>query len=235
MAQPQGVKMRETPAFSGMRSAGSRDDFECVAWTLPARRVGIKSSANWLSTVLILVSLAISGCVTAAKSTREGLFGASSSSRAASTTGVPLSGSMDQMVQVARLQSPTPEVARPIGLPAMVPLPPLPEPGLPATASDPDSVSVAAPPVDAATGPPPLAAMPVAPAAPPAGSGGAFGYQSLSSIARNRLANRVPVAPLADSGGMLSDAAAGRLTRGSVRPADGRDELDSPQSPARRQ
>ena len=55
----------------------------------------------------------------------------------------------------------------------------------------------------------------------PAGDGGSFGLWSLSSISRDRLANRARVTPLADSGGMLADAADGRLTRASVRSAAG--------------
>ena len=63
---------------------------------------------------------------------------------------------------------------------------------------------------DMATDSLPVAAPPIPAGVAPAGDGGSFGLWSLSSIAQSPGQSR-RAAPLANSGGMLADAAAGRL------------------------
>jgi hypothetical protein len=67
----------------------------------------------------------------------------------------------------------------------------------------------------------PVAAPPIPAGVALAGDGGPFGLWSLSSIARNRLANRGRLAPLVDSGSMQADDDAVRLTPAPVRPSAG--------------
>ena len=127
----------------------------------------------------------------------------------------------NEPVRVARLQSPAAEAAKGTATPGQAAQPPLPDPRIPAAAADSAAVSVDPSTVDdIATGSLPVAAPPIPAAVAPAGDGGSFGLWSLSSI--GAIAWPIErVAPLADSGGMLADAADGRLTRGTVRPPAG--------------
>ena len=165
------------------------------------------SLSGWFSPVLVVAAVTASGCMTTAEYART------------APRDVPTS----EAVGVARLQSPAPAAAGPSAMPTRAMSPPLPDPRLPATAADAAAVSVDPSAVDdMATSSLPVAEPPIPAAVAPAGDGGSFGLWGLSSIARNRLANQVRATPLSDSGGMLADAADGRLTRAPVRsPAGG--------------
>ncbi|MFI5456509.1 MAG: hypothetical protein ACHRXM_13750 [Isosphaerales bacterium] len=180
------------------------------------------SFARSFSPVLVLGALTVSGCMTTGEYAREPWAGPPERSGAGATTSVPPGASISEPVPVVRLQSPADELADGTALPQQLPQPPLPDPGLPSTAPDPAQTIPAPPSVDPTANPPPVDATAFPPAAGAAVDRNAPSLRGLSSIARNRRANRGVSAPPSDSGGPQAGVAAGPFTSGSANTQGGR-------------
>jgi len=118
-------------------------------------------------------------------------------------TTIPTNASTSEPALFARLQSPAAELSEEITTQEPLPQPPLPDTVLPLTDFSTPAATFAPPSVDTTIGPP---GAPTAfpPAAGPAAYGNAPSLRGLSSISRNRRANRMPLAPISDSGDMSS-------------------------------
>ncbi len=221
MPQPRRVMIAETEPVTGRRSRpsgqrtaserGDSRDCACEGY----------SFAKWFRWSLAVAALAVSGCMTTAEYATEQGGGTAQCSGAGAATSVSRRVSLSAPVAIARLQSPSPERAEEGATQAPPSIPPLPDPSLPGPASDPAQAPVAAPPVDSTTDQPPAGAMTL-----PSGSGAAVvpdsaGLSGLSSIARNRRANRVFFPARSDSGGAPAGAAGGPLTVGRASPGTG--------------
>jgi hypothetical protein len=224
MPQPQLVTISETELVSGDRAGPSRRGRANVGADRPGRWRENSSFTNWFWWIPALVALTVSGCMTTAEYAGEPVGGPTERSGARATTAVPPSVSLSEPVPVVRLQSPALErdegnAAQQPSVPPLPDLPPLPDPSLPSTASNPAQVPIAPPPLETAPDPPPVAAT-VVPSDPGAlVNPNASAFRGLSSIARNRRANRGFFDTPADSSGAQADAAgpltSGRATSGS--------------------
>ncbi len=174
-------------------------------------------SARSLSWVFVLAALSVSGCVTTAELARLDRSGPPEKSRANAPSTVGPIVSRSQPGPITRLQSPATEVEQQVGTPEPLPQPPLPDPSLPSAGSVADSTS------DASTDPDPApdTETVLAPSSGVAIDRDSPALRGLSSIARNRLANRMAAAAAPNPGGMLANAAAGRLTSGSANTPSG--------------
>ena len=178
--------------------------------------LGITSRATWLPCFIVIVALMFSGCRTTAELVAER---PGKQSGAGATDAISRNASTGAAVTVARLQSPGGGPLQDSSARSQPGLPPLPDPGLPATASavtqpafdePPADGTVATPPSDPATVVPPQAGAVLDRNSPE--------LRGLSSIARNRLRNRQAAGGVSSSGGGVSGGAAATGATGSANP-----------------
>ncbi len=178
---------------------------------------GITWWPTWLTHVVVLAALALSGCRTTAEFVGEGPNGHFEGSGAGTTTAGTGNPPVRDTVKVVRLQSPAGGPSQEPAAPVQPGLPPLPDPGLPSTALDANEPALAQPPPDdPATNPPGAAATVIRPQSGAVVDPNSAALQGLSSIARNRLRNRQAAAPLSNSGVAPWGAPAGGTATGSV-------------------
>ncbi len=169
--------------------------------------------ARWLPLILVVAPLATAGCATPRDySGRNGgsLFREIAPGAMTARPQDALSGTAGSL---ARLQSPAPEpVER--GAPDMqLQEPPLPDPGLPPAIPDQAPLPSVPPAMDAPPDVPPLVSEFQAANGATVQEGSPY-LRGLSSISRNRWANRMRAAPFSNAVNILDAAAAGRLPSG---------------------
>jgi Putative MetA-pathway of phenol degradation len=199
MPKPQRVTVPEMEPVSGVRLGRSRCNRAFVDWDRRGRWREETSLSRWFSLALVLAALTVSGCMTTGEYAREDRGGLPQRSGAGVMTAIPPHASMSEPVYVARLQSPAAEIATQEPLPQ----PPLPDTALPLMDPNAPAATFAPASVDTATNPPQDAAA-FPPADGPAAYGNSPSLRGLSSISRNRRANRMPSAALLGSGDMSS-------------------------------
>ena len=166
----------------------------------PGHRCAKLSDSRWFARILALAAVTVSGCTTGSEFARGHRAAPLLGSDAGTTTNIALETTIGQSVHLARLQSPAGEVAEDPEALAPIPLPTFPDQGSSTTATDRDAASVT----------PRLAN--------PAISRDSRALGRLSSIARNRMANRGVVASRLDSVNAMSDGADGSSTPGPANP-----------------
>ncbi len=176
---------------------------------------------TWLGTAVVMVALTLSGCRTTSEYTGEHLGGHFERTGASAMTAAASDGSIGDGITVARLQSPAAGPSTETAMPRQPPgLPPLPDPGLPSTASEPDQLPLALPPADGTAAiTAPSAGAVLVPAADGAAARDSPAIQGLSSIARNRLrilAN--PQRPVSTPDGAIGGLPAGSTATGTSSP-----------------
>ncbi len=148
--------------------------------------------------ILALSALTVSGCMTTSEHARDNRAIPSAVFGTANAIMPPDHSSVGAPVGLVRLQSAAVDDAGANAAPAQ---PPLPAPTLSSSAPDPPASSAIVPSVDSAADPPAVAATALARAAPTANNADSAAVQGLSSIARNRRANRgVPNPAASDAG-----------------------------------
>jgi len=208
MPQPQRVTIRETSTVAGVRSGPSGRNHQLAQRDPAGRWCEDTSFARaGLSLVLVFAVLTVSGCMTTAEYAGERERGLPRRSGVGAMTGVARNDSIRDGVQLARLQSPAAERAQ-VNVPRVqLPQPALPDTGLPLTTFGSVTEAFAPAPADTATESPATEAPPAEattspPAADGAGSASAPSPAGLSSISRNRRANRMAAGLDTGSGGM---------------------------------